>query len=224
MPRQPRIDIAGEVYHVINRANAKSWIFESSGDRTAVIEALAETLKKIPIDIFGFCIMSNHWHFAVRPRADGDMGKFFGKFTQKVTQRWHKYHQTVGSGHLFQGRFKTFLVQTDSYFIQLMKYIEANPLRARLVSRAEEWPWSSLTLRQEKSELATLILSTWPLNIPENYLDQVNEPLPKVFLEQVRGSVARGRPLGDNVWVQAKIDKYSLEHTVRQPFRPQKLK
>jgi putative transposase len=115
MPRQSRNDIAGEVYHVINRANARTWIFETDGDYNAVIEALEETLKKIPFDIFTFCIMSNHWHFAVRPNSDGDMGKFFGKFTQKLTQRWHKYHQSVGSGHLFQGRFKSFLVQTDPY-------------------------------------------------------------------------------------------------------------
>lgn len=224
MPRHARIDIAGEIYHVINRANAKSWIFESSGDRTAVIESMGETLQKVPIDIFAFCIMSNHWHFAVRPRADGDMGKFFGKFTQKVTQRWHKFHQTVGSGHLFQGRFKTFLVQTDPYFIQLMKYIEANPLRAGLVSKAEDWAWCSLSLRQENIELANTILTPWPIDIPAGYIDMVNQPMPKVFLEQVRGSVMRGRPFGDNRWVEEKISEYGLEHTIRQPFRPQKLK
>jgi len=220
MPRQSRIDIAGEVYHVINRANARTWIFETDGDYNAVLESLEETIKKVPLDIFSFCIMSNHWHFSVRPKSDGDMGRFFGKFTQKLTQRWHKYHKTVGSGHLFQGRFKSFLVQTDPYFIQLMKYIEANPLRAGLVSKAEAWRWGSLYLRTTSSELIGKILATWPVDMPNDYLETVNQPLQKIFLDQVRNSVVRGRPLGRVEWVEKKVDEYGLESSMREPHRP----
>jgi putative transposase len=220
MPRQSRNDVSGEVYHVINRANARISIFESGGDFDAVIASLEETLKMIPLEIFSFCIMSNHWHFAVRSRFDGDLGRFFGKFTQKFTQRWHKYHQTVGSGHLFQGRFKSFLVQTDSYFIQLMKYIEANPLRAGMVPKAEEWKWGSLYLRINNVGMANDILKPWPVGMPNDYLLSVNEPLRKVFLDQVRNSVVRGRPLGTMEWVQKKVDDYGLESTIREPHRP----
>ena len=220
MPRQARVDIAGEVYHVINRANARTLIFETVGDYQAVLGSLEETLKNIPLDIFSFCIMSNHWHFAVKPKVDGDMGRFFGKFTQKLTQRWHKYHQTVGSGHLFQGRFKSFLVQTDPYFIRLMKYIEANPLRAGLVSKAEEWRWGSLFLRLNNQEQASIIMSPWPVDMPSDYLQLVNQPLGKVFLDQVRGSVIRGRPLGKDEWVTNKVNEYGLECSLREPHRP----
>ena len=135
MARQPRVDVANEIYHVINRANARQQIFKTHQDYRATLIALQETLKKIPIEIFSYILMPNHWHFSVRPIRNGDMGKFFGKFTQKATQRWHASHQTAGSGHLFQGRFKSFIVDKEQYFIQLMKYIEANALRSKLVKK-----------------------------------------------------------------------------------------
>lgn len=147
--------------------------------------------------------MSNHWHFAVRPRQDGDMGRFFGKMTQTITQRWHAFRHTAGSGHLFQGRFKTFLVQTDTHFIQLMKYIEANPIRANLVSRAESWKWGSLYARTENADWASRILKPWPVEMPSDYIDEVNRPLPKMTIEQIRGSIIRGRPLGDQIGLMA---------------------
>lgn len=87
MARQPRVDIAGEIYHVINRANARWRIFRKPNDFVAVLGALEEIMDKFPLDIFSFCVMPNHWHFAVRPRQDGDLGRFFGTFTQLVTQR-----------------------------------------------------------------------------------------------------------------------------------------
>lgn len=222
MARQPRIDIAGEIYHVINRSNARWKIFKSPKNFNAVIQSLVETLEEYPIDIFSFCIMSNHWHFAVRPKENGDMGQFFGKFTQKVTQRWHAAHKTTGSGHLFQGRFKSFLVEQDSYFLQLMKYIEANALRAKLVGKAEDWQWGSLYIRLHNQDLSNAILKAWPVDLPKDYLKQVNDPLPKAELDHIRYSVIRSRPLGGLEWVNQVIKKYNLEHTERSPGRPRK--
>lgn len=144
------------------------------------------------------------------------MGRFFGKMTQTITQRWHAFHHTTGSGHLFQGRFKTFLVQTDAHFVQLMKYIEANPLRANLVNRAEDWKWGSLYARTEKTNCASKILKAWPVDMPSDYIDEVNRPLPKMIIEQIRESVIRGRPLGDEIWVNGAIGRYKLEYTIRQ--------
>jgi len=223
MPRQARVDIAGEVFHVINRANARLEIFSKQGDFEAVLNSLLEIKERFPIvDIFSFSIMPNHWHFSARPKRDGDLGIFFGKFTQVVTQRWHAAHQTTGSGHLFQGRFKSFLVGRDSYFLWLMRYIEANPLRAKLVQRAENWPWGSLYIREKNPKLAEKLLSFWPSGFPTDYLEVVNKELPEQIIEDIRSSARKGRPFGDDLWVGAKIDQYSLEHTVRDPWRPGK--
>lgn len=215
MPRQPRIDVANEIYHVINRANARQFIFNTDDDYYAIFDALRETLAQYPLEIYSFCLMSNHWHFAVKPLHDGDMGRFFGKLTQKVTQRWHAFHHTTGSGHLFQGRFKSFIIQSDSYFIQLMTYIEANPLRAGLVSRAEDWKWGSLYLRQHYPELASRLLAAWPLEYTGDYIKDVNVPLSEPFLLQVRNSVVRGKPLGEESWINDMVRRFELEYTVR---------
>ena len=222
MARQPRIDIGGEIYHVINRSNARWRIFKTGKDYQAVLDSLEEIKENFSLDIFSFCIMPNHWHFVVKPSQDGDMGRFFGKFTQKVTQRWHAAHHTIGSGHLFQGRFKSFIVQEDAYFLQLMRYTEGNPLRAKLVDTAEDWQWSSLSVRLNNQDQAKILLAPWPIDVPQNYLKLANQPLPKSQLENIQHSVVRGKPLGQMEWTQKMINKYDLGHTVRPEGRPRK--
>ncbi|MDR3643288.1 MAG: transposase [Candidatus Doudnabacteria bacterium] len=220
MARQPRLDIADQIYHVINRSNARWDIFKTDKDFQGVVNSLIETLELIPIDIFAFILMSNHWHFVIRPKQNDDMGRFFGKFTQKATQRWHTKHSTVGTGHLFQGRFKSFLVEKDSYFLQLVKYVEANALRAKMVKKAEDWPWSSLYLRLKHPELAKKVLAPWPIDIPRSYLSLVNQSLPKVQLDNIRTSIEKSRPLGSEAWVARQVGKYDLSYTLRQRGRP----
>ncbi len=220
MARQPRLDIADQIFHVINRSNARWDIFKIDKDFQGVLKSLQETLELIPIDIFAFCVMSNHWHFIVKPKTNGDMGQFFGKFTQKATQRWHTKHGTVGSGHLFQGRFKSFLVEKDEYFLQLVKYVEANALRAKIVKKAEEWPWSSLSLKLKNPGLAQKLLAPWPIEVPKNYLTLVNLPVPKVQLDNIRTSIEKSRPFGSEFWVGRQANKYNLGFTLRKPGRP----
>jgi len=81
--------------------------------------------------------MPNHWHFCLSPNNDGDMTKFMQWLTLTHTQRWHAGHHSIGAGHLYQGRYKSFLVQKDDHFLQLCRYIESNALRAKLVQGAE---------------------------------------------------------------------------------------
>ncbi len=220
MARQPRVDIADQIYHVINRSNARWNIFKVAKDFQGILKSLQETLELIPMGIFAFCLMSNHWHFIVRPKENGDMGKFFGKFTQKATQRWHTQHGSVGSGHLFQGRFKSFLVEKDSYFLQLAKYVEANALRVNMVKKAEDWKWGSLYLRLKNPELTKQLLTPWPIDMPKDYLGLVNNPLPKIQLNNIRHSIEKSKPLGTEQWVKRQIDKYDLGYTLREPGRP----
>lgn len=222
MARQPRVDIAGEVFHVINRANGRVGIFETAEDYEIILKALEEVKEVIPIDIFSFCIMPNHWHFSVRPKEDGDMGEFFGKCTQKITQRWHVTHKSIGSGHLFQGRFKSFMVQEDGYFLNLMEYIEANALRAKLVERAEDWKWGSLYLRKKNKSRAKGLLSPWPMEEPLDYLETVNKCEKRSQIEQIRNSVVKGNPLGEISWMKKMLKKYNLGYTVNPRGRPKK--
>ena len=138
MGRPLRIDIGDEIYHVLNRANARMTIFEGENDYQAFETTLEEAKDRYPIQIFSYQIMPNHWHFCLRPKNDGDMTKFVQWLTLTHTQRWHASHRSMGTGHLYQGRYKSFLVQGDNHFLQLCRYIENNALRAKLVRRAEE--------------------------------------------------------------------------------------
>ena len=222
MGRALRIDIGCEIYHVLNRANARMTIFERDSDYQAFEAILEEAVYRYPIQIFSYQIMPSHWHFCLSPKNNGDMTKFVQWLTLTHTQRWHARHHSIGSGHLYQGRYKSFLVQKDNYFLQLCRYIENNALRAKLVQRAEDWRWSSLWRRENGTDKQKELLSPWPITIPGDYLELVNDSLTGKELECIRTSVLKSRPYGNDSWINAMVRKFGLEITLRQQGRPRK--
>ena len=139
MGRVLRTDIGNYVYHVLNRANARVRIFDNDKDYQLFKEILVEAKEKCNMRLLAYCIMPNHWHIVVNPKKDGDLSKFMNWLTLTHTQRWHVSKKTTGQGHLYQGRYKSFLCQNDNHFLVLVRYVERNALRANLVSSAEEW-------------------------------------------------------------------------------------
>lgn len=222
MPRPLRADVADIIYHVINRANARSAIFKKEGDYKAFVKVLFEAREKFPVEILAFCIMPNHWHLILKPLQNGSLSRFMAWLTMTHAQRWHAHHNTVGTGHLYQGRYKSFPVQTDKYFLQLTRYVEANPLRAKLVKKAQDWQWGSLWLRERGSMKAKAILAQWPIPPSKDYLSLVNKIEPEVQLDYIRNSIVKNRPYGDEVWIKRTAEDLGLESSLRQPGRPQK--
>ena len=222
MGRALRIDIGGEIYHVLNRANARMTIFEKENDYQIFETILEEAKGRYSIQIFSYQIMPNHWHFCLCPEKDGDMTKFVQWLTLTHTQRWHAHHRSMGTGHLYQGRYKSFLVQKDNYFLQLCRYIENNTLRAKLVQRAEDWRWSSLWRREYGTDKQKELLSPWPIAIPNDYLEQVNNFLTENELEHIRVSISKSRPYGNDNWINKIVQRFGLEITLRQQGRPRK--
>ena len=222
MGRALRIDIGNEIYHVLNRANARMTIFEKERDYQAFETIIEEAKDRYPIQIFSYQIMPNHWHFCLCPKNDGDMTKFVQWLTLTHTQRWHAHYHSMGTGHLYQGRYKSFLVQKDNYFLQLCHYIESNALRAKLVQGAEDWRWSSLWRREHGTDKQKELLSPWPIAMPSDYLEQVNISLAGKELECIRASVLKSRPYGDDNWINRMVKKFGLEITLRQRGRPKK--
>lgn len=149
MPRPLRVNAANIIFHVINRANARMEIFSTEKDYLAFINTLTEAKERFLVEVLVYCIMPNHWHLILKPLEEGALSKFMGWLTMTHTQRWHMAHHSVGSGHLYQGRYKSFPVETDAYFIQLARYVERNPVRAKLVERAEDWKWGSIWVREK---------------------------------------------------------------------------
>jgi putative transposase len=119
-------------------------IFDHAQDFAAFERVVGETLRVAPMRICGFCWLPNHWHFVLWPRRDGDLSDFVQRMANMHTQRWQRAKGRVGYGHLYQGRFKSFPIETDEHFYTVMRYAERNALRANLVGCAEEWPWGSM--------------------------------------------------------------------------------
>ncbi len=137
---------------MLNRANARMTIFEKDRDYEAFERVLGEAVDKYGTRLLSYCLMPNHWHLVLWPKEDGELSRFTGWLTLTHTQRWHAHHGTSGSGHVYQGRFKSFPVQDDEHFYTVCRYVERNPLKAKLVASAEDWRWSSLHLRHSGSD------------------------------------------------------------------------
>lgn len=222
MARVSRASKGNLIYHVINRANARMKIFDKDRDYLAFEKTLKEAKEKHPIRVLAYCIMPNHWHLVLHPFRDNDLSEFMRWLTLTHTQRWNTHHHTIGYGHLYQGRFKSFPVQKDEYFIQLCRYVERNPLRAKLVKKAQDWRWSSLWIREKGTLEQKRLLSPWPINPSRNYLKIINQPDSKEVIKEIRESVNRGRPYGRESWIEKMAKTLGLKSTLRQRGRPRK--
>jgi putative transposase len=222
MPRSKRADEAGCIYHAMNRGNNRNEIFHKPEDYLAFLRVLREGLDKYPVDLFAFCLMPNHWHLVVRPQKDGGMGKLLGWVTATHTLRHHAHYHTDGGGHLYQGPFKSFPVADDAHFLTVCRYVECNALHAKLVDRAEDWEFGSLSRWRFKRDVDPTLLTAWPIRRSPGWTDRVNVPLTASELNAVRTCVARGRPFGDQEWTEKTCERTGLWSTVRPRGRPRK--
>jgi putative transposase len=206
------------VFHALNRCVGRMKLFTKERDYLAFEEVIEETLQLYPMRIVGYCLMPNHWHFVLWPEGDGDLSRFLQRLTNTHTQRWQRAKNRVGHGHVYQGRFKSFPVQTDEHFYTLLRYVERNALRANLVAAAEQWRWGSLWRRVHG--VGSPLLSEWPLSAPRNWVAHVNRPQTEAELEAIRRSIQRGRPFGDASWVENAAQSLGLESTLRPRGRP----
>ena len=206
------------MYHVLNRAVGRAQIFDKSLDYSAFEKVLKQAKAIVPMRLMAYAILPNHWHLVIWPYADGDLSAYLHWLTMTHTQRWHAHHHTVGTGPLYQGRFKSFPIQEDEHFLAVCRYVERNPLRANLVAQAETWRWGSLWHRVHATE--ELLLDEWPLRIPDGWVKYVQKPQSEAEVAALRHCVARGCPYGEESWQKATADKLGLQSTQRPRGRP----
>ena len=219
MPRQKRLTKGNIVYHVLNRANGRLKIFKKPADFMAFEQILAEGSQRFGMRVCGYCLMSNHWHLVLWPRGNGDLSAFMKWITVTHSHRWHSAHGTVGIGHLYQGRYKSFPVQDRVYYLTLMRYVESNPLRAELVKRSADWPWSSLAIRCGAEK--PLALSDGPMELPQRWKKLV-DGFADTPAEEIETCIRRGRPFGDEKWMLKTAKDLSLESALNPRGRPKK--
>jgi len=218
MPRIHRYLADGYFYHVINRGNGKQKIFHKDQDFAVFIQIMKEAKKHFSIDIFAYCLIPNHFHMVLMPNQPDHLSMWMHWLMSTHANRYRQHYKTTG--HLWQGRFKSFIIQNDEHLITVLRYVEANPLRAGLVFSAKDWLWSSL--RERIDERTETIISDLPFELSSDWIKFVDEPLTKKELERIRQSVIRQSPFGTLEWQNEISKELKIECTLRPRGRPRK--
>jgi putative transposase len=215
MARQARVAPGGWIYHVVNRSVGRMKMLRTQKDFAAFDRIILEARDRCPLRILSYCVMGNHWHFVAWPRQDGELTVFFRWLAHTHAMRWRVSHHSVGDGPLYQGRYKSFPVQSDESLLQVCRYVERNALSAGEVQRAEDWPWSSLWVREHGTAEQKAVLSAWPVDRPRDWLRRVNAVMTAKEQSRWELSLTRSRPFGDDRWTARAVAQLGLEHTVR---------
>lgn len=212
MARSLRINYAGAFYHITSRGNEQRGVFKSQRDREKFLGYLESAESRYGAVIHCWCLMGNHYHLLLET-PDGNLPQIMRHVNGAYTTYFNVKRRRFG--HLFQGRYKAFLVEADTYALELSRYIHLNPVRAGLVARPEDYPWSSyrsyIGLHSRPNWLRTkLILGSITANIeeaPRRYREFVEDRLGKEYESPLQGVIG-GAILGGVAFV----DKIKHEH------------
>lgn len=222
MPRRPRICPAGTCFHVLNRAVARLTLFEKKEDYEAFEAVLELAHQRFGLPIFAYIVMPNHWHFVVQPQTDSQVTDFFRWLTHTHTMRWHAHYRTEGTGHLYQGRFKTFPIEESEHLLSVLRYVERNALRASLCKRAEDWEYGSLWRTTVGDVRSRELLAPWPVSRPRSWRAIVNRPQGESEVKAIQNCLRKGQPYGSDGFITQSSVRLKLEHTLRSRGRPKK--
>jgi putative transposase len=193
MPRQARLDRGGLCYHVFNRGNERQQVFTNDLEYAHFIQLLQGAKKHQAMRILAFCLMPNHFHLCLWPHGDGNLGKFMQWLMTTHVSHFRK--SKPGVGHVWQGRFKAFATQTGEHLSRVLRYIERNPVRAKLCDAAENWPWSSAFTPTK------LQISEWPIPRPANWIENLRIGESETELSLLRNCLLRSLPHGNEEWI-----------------------
>jgi putative transposase len=213
MGKLRRMAVAGHCYHVLNRAVEGRLLFADEPAYRAFARLLDSCLAAFPVSLYAYCLMPNHWHLVLSPGGDDVLASFMRKLTLTHSQRLRGFGGTVGGGAVYQGRYRSFPVESERYFLTVCRYVERNPVRAGLVARAAGWPWSS-------AAAGAIRTAPWPLPRPAGWAELVDQPLAAAEVAAIRACVRRGAPLGTAAWVATTAAAHGLAATLRRRGRP----
>ncbi|MDB4640074.1 transposase [Pirellulaceae bacterium] len=218
MPRTARASVGNTCYHILNRGNARNTVFHKDGDYGAFLKLLNQANDRVSMRLLAFCLMPNHFHLVAWPRNDGDLSKWMQWLMTSHVRRYHRHYDS--SGHVWQGRFKAFPIQSDEHLLTVMRCVERNPVRAKSipVRKAQHWSWSSAGITPREFE--SVRLHAGPVKRRPNWVQWVNQPLNETELIAMQEYLQRGRPFGSQRWQKSTAKKMGLESTMRPRGRP----
>lgn len=162
MPRSRRPPPDRLVLHVVNRGNDRRELFTSGRDYAAFLGLVRWAQSKSSMQVLAYAVMPNHWHFVLWPTTAAQLSQFMHDLTGSHAALLRKETRTAGTGHVYQDRYHASVVGSSARYLRTLRYVEANPVRAGLVSRAEQWRWSSVAERIGRRSL----ISDGPLRLP----------------------------------------------------------
>lgn len=218
MARAKRCFIDNGMYHIINRGNGKQTVFLKEEDYQAFKEMLAESRVRFSIKLYAFCLMPNHFHFVAQSAQAELYSEWMHWLTTTHAKRYLKHYG--GSGHVWQGRFKSFLIDENEYFLTVLRYVESNPVRAGLVETAGFWKWSSFAERFQENENNLIEKSS--LVSPSFWAEWVGQALSEAELNSIRNCVKRQIPYGRRSWQEKVCKILGVESLLKSIGRPKK--
>ena len=222
MPRTARASAANTCYHVLNRGNNRNTVFHKNDDYGAFLKLINQANERVKMRLMAFCLMPNHFHLVAWSRNDGDLSRWMQWLMTSHVRRYHRHYES--SGHVWQGRFKAFPIQSDEHLLTVMRYVERNPVRAKTIPirKAQNWHWSSAGTPPKEFEVVKL--HAGPVKRPDRWPDWVNQPLNEKEAQAMDECLQRGKPYGSERWQKQTVKKLGLESTLRPRGRPRKLK
>ena len=229
MGRLPRAIDDGLIYHALNRGNNGADVFAEDGDHEAFLEALGQTHARYPFRLFGYCLMPNHFHLLLQPERGQSISRILQSLTVAHTSRYHRRNRS--SGHVWQGRFKSPVIQADEHLLVVLRYIEANPLRASMVTNPGDYRWSSYQYHGlGRTDALLSPFREWQRLGPteaerrRRWRAKFRASQREEELKAVRASVCSGRPLGHTTWIEHIARRLGIDPHPRPRGRPRKEK
>lgn len=222
MPRIGRVVAVEYPHHITQRGNYRQKIFADDTDRKKYISLLKDESKRYGLIILAYCLMPNHVHFIGVSKREDSMGKTFKYVNMKYSQYYNRRMKVAG--HLFQGRFFS-CIMDERHTIACARYIERNPVRAKIVKRPCAWKWSSANLHcgiDRDDELGVKKLFDYVDREQKGWKEFIEAPDNPDDLKQIREQTRKGRPLGSNDFVERLERKLNRMLKLKPKGRPKK--
>lgn len=220
MATPPRVEFPGALYHVIVRGNERKAVFRDDADRDLYLRRLAHYRERYEFRLIAYCLMTNHVHLALEA-GEIPLSRVIHGLQSSYTQAFNRRHRR--SGHLFQGRYKAFVVDADRYFLALLRYIHRNPPEAHLTDRAEDYRWSSDRFyRRGRApdwldlDRGYFLMGAPRHRAPRKYRELMGDEEPQRY--EAIGSVAQTFK-GDEAFAEAVLRRVEVPELIRRSLR-----
>jgi putative transposase len=219
MPRAARQLEPGYCYHVVNRGDERQTVFAAPEDYGLFRDLLRKAVVRSEVNLFAYCLMPNHIHLVVMPTTKRGISRLMHWLMS--THAAIVRRESLVNGHIWQGRFKAIPVQSDTHLLNLLRYVERNPVRARLVERAEDWSWSSAAVRGAPGDEPCWLAES-PVPLPPDWLALLHVEQPDADVCEILPCTDRGRPYGDSPWSVRTAETLGFNTGLRKVGRPRK--